>query len=146
MHAFAASDTASEVETINKFHSVHRFVILNMGADLVLLFDLDRDPGQNLFHVLRRKLLVVLLEEFLERGVVRQIPQRFECRRDRRYPGQSQSGRTKKIAPVYSGRTMTTGGSTAMGFIRIAHGEFYLAATGCRGCGPGAGLRPGNFG
>src|SRR5258708_16092421 len=103
MDAFAASNAAREVETVNKFPSVHRLIILHMGPDLVLLFDFGRDPSQNFFHVLRRELLVMLLEKSLKRGVIGQITQRFECCSDSRDAGERQGRRAKKVAPVHSG-------------------------------------------
>ena len=99
--AFAASDAPGQVQAIDKFDPVHRLQIPHMRAQAVLLFHFVLDPLQNFGHVLRRHLLVVLLQEPLHGGEIVYFQQWLQTRRHRGQPCRQHDGRAKKAPPPH---------------------------------------------
>ena len=101
--AFAAADAAREVQAINELHAVHRLVkSRTCGRNAVLLFDLVLDALEDLRHVRRRHLLVILLHEPLGGREILHFHQRLETRRQRRQAGGQHRRRAQKAAPVHA--------------------------------------------
>ena len=99
--AFAAADAARQIQAIDVFDAVHRFQIPHMGAQAVLLLHFVLDSFQNFVHVLRRHLLVVLLQEPLHSGEIVHFQQRLEAGGQRGQAGCQHGGSAQEAAAAH---------------------------------------------
>ena len=89
----------------------------------------------------------MLLEKVFEGERIGDVSQRLQCRGDRGDARNREGRRAQKTAAI---RSPFPEGFCCFSLIRFGFRHNLLvdvgSGCGCSGCGPGAGLRPGNFG
>src|ERR1019366_9764565 len=78
--AFAATDAAGEVQTVNKLDAVHWLEVAHVRTDSVLPLDLALDARDDFGHVAGCEFLVVFLEKLFGGSKVIQLAQRRKAR------------------------------------------------------------------
>src|ERR1043166_6993771 len=101
MDAFAAADTASQVEAIDELDAVHGLVVLHVRANLVLLLYLPRDAVEDFVHVRLRLFFLVLLKKLLGGTLVGEFAQRREAGGQRRDARSEHRGWAQETAAAH---------------------------------------------
>ena len=68
VNTLTTADTETEVQSVDKLDTIHRFDVFDIWADGVTIFHLLGNPAERFVHLLRSHFLVVLLKHFLHSG------------------------------------------------------------------------------